>query len=153
MDRDSLIQELRNLISGFLQERGLLLVELIYRHEGRDLFLRILTDKPGAGINLDECAKINRQLSDILDENGHLNQRYILEVASPGADRPLKTREDFSRSLNKRIRFFLSELIDGKLEWEGVVKDTNGDSVDIEIEGKSLQIPLSKINKAKPVIF
>lgn len=152
MDRDAIIIELNNLLGNYLKEQGLDLIELIYHYEGKDLALRILVDKPEGGISLGECARLNNELSNILDEKDILQNRYILEVFSPGLDRPLKTKGDFLRCINKDARFFLSVAIDGKRELAGIITKVEDDSVYIEIEDRVLTLPLSKIKYAKQIL-
>lgn len=84
-----------------MKNQNLDLVDIIYRYEGRGLVLRVLVDKPEGGITLDECAGLNNEISRILDEKDMLQQRYILEVSSPGLDRPLNSKNDFLRCINK----------------------------------------------------
>ena len=121
MDRDALIIELKGIFEGFLKERNFEFVDLVYRYEGKDLMLRVLADRPEGGITMDECALLNREIGDILDQKDIIQSRYILEVSSPGLDRPLKTKSDFSRSLNRNVKFFLNDLINRKLEWDGKI--------------------------------
>jgi len=151
MDRQEVINELRIIIGDFLKNQNLDLVDLIYRYEGRDLILRLLVDKPEGGITLDECAYLNNGISVILDEKDILQQRYVLEVFSPGLDRPLKTKNDFLRCINKTVRFFLNEPINGRLELEGIITGVRDDSVYIDISGQTLEVPLSKITKVKQI--
>jgi len=152
MDRRAVINELKSVLSDFLKIQELDLVDLIYRYEGRDLILRILVDKPEGGITLEECTQLNRQISDILDEKDLLQTRYVLEVSSPGLDRNLKTKSDFRRCLNRRVRFFLNEAVNGKIEWEGIITAVKDDVLYIDISGQTLEIPLSKITKAKQIV-
>ncbi len=153
MDRQEIISELTNTIQDFLINQGLDLVDLMYRYEGRNFILRILVDRPQGGITLDECAYLNNEISRILDEKNILQERYILEVFSPGMDRPLKTKSDFLRCIDTRVRFFFKEpIIDGKTELEGLIIEVREDSVCADIEEKRIEIPLSKITKAKQVL-
>ena len=152
MDREAVINQLRNNIEDYLSSRNLILVDLIYRHEGMDLFLRILTDWPEGGISIDECARINRELSDILDENDALQLRYILEVSSPGLDRPLKQKNDFLRCVNKKVRIFLKESVDGIWELAGIISKVEDEYIYIDIAKETKQIPLNKINRGKQII-
>ncbi len=149
MDRQETIGQLKSVISEYLDCRDMELVELIYRQEGRDLVLRLLVDYPEGGITLGECAELNTQIGNLLDEKDIIQQNYILEVSSPGIDRPLKTKNDFLRSLDKEVRFFLSQPLNGKLEWCGKVVQADDDKVTVLINGANLIIPLSRINKAK----
>ncbi len=152
MDRQEIIAELKNVIGDYLKTRRMDLVDLILRHEGRGLILRILIDRPEGGITMGECAELNNQITILLDEKDILQTRYILEVASPGLDRPLKTKNDFLRCTNRRVRFFLNESINGKIELEGLISKVENDSVYIESKNEIIEIPLIKINKAKQVI-
>jgi len=128
------------------------LVDLIYRYEGRALVLRVLVDRPQGGILLDECARLNNQISRVLDESNLLQTRYILEVSSPGLDRPLKTKYDFLRCTDKRVRFFLASPLNGKIELDGIIKDADDEAVHIDINGEIIAVSLISINKAKQVI-
>ncbi|MBU1906190.1 MAG: ribosome maturation factor RimP [Candidatus Omnitrophica bacterium] len=152
MYKTKLIDELRVIIGDYLASEGKELVDLTYRHEGRNIFLRILVDNPEGGIKLDECTYLSEAMGNILDERGILEQQFILEVSSPGLDRPLVSESDFLRCLNKKAKFFLRELVNGKVEWDGIISKVEGDSVYVDINGNLSQIPLSKINKAKQII-
>lgn len=152
MDRQTLINELTNIIGDYLKAQGLELVNLIYRYEGKDLFLRILVDRPEGGISLDECARLNNEISRVLDEKDILRERYILEVSSPGIDRPLAVKSDFSRCINRNVKFFLTEPIGGRRELEGLIYKVEEASVHIDAQGRRFEIPLSKIAKAKQII-
>ena len=152
MDRQEIIAELKNIIGDYLKIQGLDLVDLIYRQEGRDSILRILVDRPEGGITVGECANLNERISNLLDEKDILQTRYVIEVSSPGLDRALKTRNDFLRCINRRARFFLNESINGKIELEGLICKVENDSVYIESRNEIIEIPLTKINKAKQVI-
>ena len=152
MDRQGVISELRSIIGNYLKNQNLDLVDLIYRYEARDLVLRILVDRPEGGISLGECADLNQEISRILDEKYILQERYILEVSSPGMDRPLNSRADFLRCINKQVRVFLNESINGKWELEGVISSVTDESVYIDIRDEAFEIPLTKITKGKRVI-
>lgn len=152
MDRQETITELKNIIGEYLKIQGWDLVDLILRKEGRDLILRILVDRPEGGITVGECANLNARISNLLDEKDILQTRYAIEVSSPGLDRALKTRNDFLRCINRRARFFLNESINGTIELEGLISKVENDAVYIEFRNELIEIPLTKINKAKQVI-
>ena len=152
MDNQELIEQLGYIIEDYLKARGLELIDLILRCEGRDLFLRILTDRPNGGITLDECSSVNIDLSRILDEKDIVRQNHILEVSSPGIDRPLKSRSDFLRRLGRKAVFFLAEPIRGKIQWEGFIKEVGGNAVFVDINTQVIEIPFQIINKAKQIL-
>lgn len=152
MDKEFIREELRNNISDFFTGQGLELVDLIYRYEGKNLFLRILCDRPEGGITMDECARINEELGRLLDEKNIIGSPYILEVSSPGVDRPLRTKGDFLRCLNRRALFFLREPLNGKLEWQGIISKVTDEAVEVEIDGNIIVIALVNISKAKQIV-
>jgi len=152
MVNQEILAEANRIIAEDLAKNNFELVEFAHRYEGRDLVLRLLVDKPQGGITMDECARLNRSLGRLLDEKDIIPVRYILEVSSPGLDRPLKSGKDFTRCLDKQAVFFLNEPIEGKLQVEGRIAVASDASVSIDYPGKVLEIPLTKINRAKLVI-
>jgi ribosome maturation factor RimP len=152
MYNDTIIAALRELIEGYLQGQGLVLVDLVLRREGRNLVLRVLADRPEGGIDIDTCTRLNSELGLILDEKKIFQEGYLLEVSSPGLDRPLKTRGDFLRCLKREAVFFLSQPVRDRMEWQGVIKAVREETVLIERSGEEIEIPLGVINKAKQLI-
>jgi ribosome maturation factor RimP len=150
--KEVFLQELTDLISGSIIAWGLELVELNCRPENKRLVIAILADKPEAGISIQECALLCRRLKDLLEEKNIISSDYVLEVSSPGLDRPLKSQKDFMRSLNKEVVFYLNQPVSAKFQWQGVVSKTQETSVFIQTGFELLEIPLAKINKAKLVI-
>jgi ribosome maturation factor RimP len=152
MDRQELSDKLKTIFEDYLKPRNLELVDLNFRYEGRNMVLRVLADRPEGGITLGECSNLNRELGFLLDENNIIESSYLLEVSSPGIDRPLKTKSDFNRAMNKKAKFFLNDLVEGKLEWDGIITGVNNEAVFINSGIFALEIPLTKIVKAKLLI-
>ena len=94
------------LLEPIVAERGLELVDLEFVKEGANWYLRVYIDKEG-GVSIDDCEAVSRALEAKLDEKDPIEQAYVLEVSSPGIDRPLKKDADFIR--------FQGEIIDVKL--------------------------------------
>lgn len=140
-------------VEGILEPLGFVLIELKSMRTGEGVILRFLVDRQEGGITLGECTQLNNQIGILLDEKNIFNDKYTLEVSSPGLDRPLVEPQDFKRALEKRIHIFLKEAEDDRLEFEGrlVRLDTNGIFI-INDENKEVFISFSKINKAKRVI-
>ena len=88
------------------------LVDVEYVKE-RDWFLRVYIDKEG-GIGLDDCQEVSGLLDEKLEELNIINDRYILEVSSPGLDRALKKEKDFKREMGKLVDITLYKAIDGE---------------------------------------
>ncbi len=125
------------------------LIELIIRQKGKVLHVEAIVDKENGGINLDECSAVNKQLARYIDEKNLIAEDYVVEVSSPGLDRPLKTQKDFKRVKELEVRFHLKDMIEGKKEHMGIVKEVADNAVTIETKKAAvIEIPLEKIQKA-----
>lgn len=135
-----------------LEELNLELVEVEYVKEGRNWFLRVYIDKED-GVDIEECGLVSERLSEQLDEKDPISNNYFLEVSSPGAERPLKKERDFERAIGKNVHIKTYEPIDNEKEFEGILKEFNGETVIIEMKiktrKKELTIPYEKIAKAR----
>lgn len=104
---------------------------------GRTPTLQIMADRPEGGIVVDECARISTAVSAVLDVEDPIEENYVLEVSSPGIDRPLTRLKDFDLWADHEARLETNELIDGRRRFKGILRGTEGDEVLIEIqEGK-----------------
>src|SRR3990167_2134715 len=107
------IEKVREVAQGYLKEHDIEIVDITFRREQQGLVLRVLADNP-RGITVNECEGLNSYLSEALDKEDVIRDRYILEVASPGLDRPIKTDRDFEHSLGKVLEITTYEAIDGR---------------------------------------
>src|SRR4030042_2703100 len=124
MDRE-LINQLRGAFEGFIQGKGFIMVDLVYRYEGKRVVLSISADRPEGGITVDDCAFLNDGISQFLDKENLVGDSFILEVSSPGVDRPLKAPQDFRRCLNRKVLVFTKQQINAKTEHSGFIKEVN----------------------------
>lgn len=127
------------------------LVEVEYKKEGGEWYLRIYIDKEG-GITIDDCQVVSEEVSEILDETDPIDSSYIFEVSSPGIERPLKTERDFEKAMGKLIEVKLFAPVDGKKAIEGTLSGYSEDNVEIEQNGNKLIIDKKQIAIIKPVI-
>lgn len=93
-----IIEITTELVNPILEEKNLELVDIEYVKEGKNWFLRVYIDKEG-GIDIVECGEVSEQLSEKLDKADPIKEAYFLEVSSPGVEKPLKTLDDFKRTL------------------------------------------------------
>ncbi len=152
MDYTGFTDELKGIIQPVLDQDNIELVELTFARGRGNSLLRLLVDRRDGAISVEDCARLNRRLGDLLDERNVIQGSYLLEVSSPGLDRPLKTKNDFLRCVGKQVKFFLNEAINGKIETDGVISKVEGESVIIDTGAGALAIPLSKIIKAKQAV-
>lgn len=101
---------------------------------GKTRILQIMVDRPDGGIEVDECAQVSTAVSAVMDVEDPIEDNYILEVSSPGIDRPLTRLKDFDMWIEYEARLETTEMIDGRRRFKGVLQGTEGDEVLIEIE-------------------
>lgn len=144
-----MIDKIKEIIESILQEENAELVEIIYRREAGRQVLRVLVDKED-GIMLTDCVKLNEKISQALDESNVITERYVLEVASPGIDRPFKIKRDYERAKGRMVRVTLNEAILDKKEYIGRLQEILNDSIKIDTKKKGiLEIPFEKIIRAR----
>lgn len=131
-------QKTEEILLPIVEEYGFELVDVEYVKEGGTWYLRTYIDKEG-GISIDDCEKVSRRLSDILDEKDYIDDTYIMEVSSPGLGRPLKKEKDFKRSLGKEVDIRTYRMIDKQKEFTGILKDYDKDTVTIELDDETLK--------------
>jgi ribosome maturation factor RimP len=101
---------------------------------GQTRTLQIMADRPDGGIEVDECGAISTAVSALLDVEDPIEENYVLEVSSPGIDRPLTRLKDFEMWKGWEARVETTELIDGRRRFKGMLAGVEGDDVLIEIE-------------------
>lgn len=140
-------QKVEALVTPIIQELGLELVDVEYIKEGAHWYLRLYIDKE-EGIDLDDCSNVSHAVSELLDKNDPIPQAYMLEVSSPGLERPLKKVEDFIRFQGKLIRIRTKEPFQGYREFTGYLAGLENDEIILEYEKEKVQLPKNIIDKA-----
>ncbi|MCB7520997.1 ribosome maturation factor RimP [[Clostridium] hylemonae] len=131
-------QKTEEILLPIVEEYGFELVDVEYVKEGSTWYLRAYIDKPG-GINIDDCEKVSRRLSDILDEKDYIDDAYIMEVSSPGLGRPLKKEKDFKRSLGEEVEIRTYRMMDKQKEFFGILKEYDDSTVTIMQEDETFK--------------
>jgi ribosome maturation factor RimP len=119
----------------------------LHRQGNQAGLVRVYIDHP-AGIKIDDCTAVSRQLSALLDVEDPIPGHYYLEVSSPGLDRPLLALDHFQRFAGKRARLRLTEKLMDRRRFEGVLLGVQGDVVLIEVDGEQCAIPFQLIDTA-----
>lgn len=141
-----------NLASRLAEDCRFDLVDLRVSTGGRKTTIRVDIDKDG-GITLDECAVFNRRLGALMDVEDPVQGSYILEVSSPGLDRPLKRPEDFEKNRGRLVRIVTKEMIDNQSFFTGRISGVSGETFKLAISGKKgllreIDIPFSIVSRA-----
>jgi ribosome maturation factor RimP len=123
---------------------------------GRRKTLQILAERPDGQMDVEDCAKLSRALSEVLEAADPISEEYVLEVSSPGIDRPLVSPEDFSRFAGHVVRVELMRGLDGRRRFKGTLIGLEGKDVVIDVadvdETRRVRCPFSDVMEAKLVL-
>ncbi len=143
---------LESLMAPVIEEEGYECVDVTFEKSGRDWILTAYIDKEG-GVGLSDCEKVSRRLSDLLDEADPIEQSYLLEVSSPGIDRPLKKPKDFERSMGKRIVVSLYAPVNGQKQLSGVLSNYTGEVLSLTLDNNEvMELDMKHVSKVAPEI-
>ncbi len=119
---------------------------------GKSRTVQIMAERPGGGIEVDDCAEISTAVGAVLDVEDPIEETYTLEVSSPGIDRPLTRLKDFEAWKGYLAKVETTELIDGRRRFKGVLAGVEGDEVLIEIEEGTIGLRFDWLSDAKLVL-
>ena len=126
-------RRLAEIIGPVIEDLGFELVRLRLQG-GKTATLQIMADRPDGGINVDDCADISTAVSAVLDVEDPIEDKYHLEVSSPGIDRPLTRMKDFATFEGYEAKLETNQPIDGRKRFTGVLAGVEGEDVLINIE-------------------
>ncbi|WP_330924116.1 ribosome maturation factor RimP [Candidatus Sororendozoicomonas aggregata] len=121
-----------------------------FHSQGRRSLLRIYIDSDN-GVSLEDCEKISRQLSSLLDVEDPISGEYTLEVSSPGVDRLLFRLEHYDAWKGSEVALRLRIPFEGRRKYRGLIKGIEGQDVVIETDGHELLLPIESIEKAQVI--
>ena len=145
---EEIVGRVKALIDGYLEQNGIELAEITYKRREGGMTLRVLADTE-RGITVAECEALNNYLSDCLDKENVIGEHYLLEVSSPGLDRPIKTDRDFERVMGKFLEVSTYQHIDEKKHHEGKLIGMDKEKIVLEADGVSTVITRAAIAMAR----
>ena len=151
MGKVSIAQSVIELIEPTLLASGFELVDVEFKKEGKNWFLRIYIDTE-TGVTLTDCQKISGLIGDLIDVEGFITPSYNLEVSSPGLNRALKKEKDFIRFSGKKISVQCRAPLNGKKKFIGFLTKFKNQSIHLEMDGQLYSIPLNRVSKANLII-
>ncbi|MCT8139855.1 ribosome maturation factor RimP [Anaerobacillus sp. CMMVII] len=154
---DKVTTIVEQLVTPIVSEMQLELVDVEFKKEGKNWFLRVYIDSE-SGVDIEDCGTVSERLSELLDEKDPIPQAYFLEVSSPGAERPLKKSADVEKAVGKNIYVTLYEPINGEKSYEGKLIAFDGVELTIATKQKTrvieVVIPYEKVASARlAVVF
>jgi ribosome maturation factor RimP len=143
-------KQVADLVEPILDEMDFELVDVEYLSKYGRWVLRLYIDKQG-GVTIDDCAQVSREIGDLIDVKGIIEHEYVLEVSSPGLDRPLKKEADFIRAVGKKIKVKMVAQVDGRRNFTGYLRNFEDGTLHMETEGMMVALPWPEVNKANLV--
>jgi len=150
------VSQVRAIADRVAASYGLEIFDVQFRREGGGMVLRVRIDRPGPAasaedsVSVGDCAHVSRDLSAILDVEDIVTTAYILEVSSPGLDRPLRHADDYRRFAGRRAKLVMREAVDGQTYFKGRLGGVDDDSavlIDAD-DGRRHRVPIGVITRA-----
>lgn len=143
----SKLEQLQALLSPVVEALGYECWGIEFFSQGRHSLLRVFIDHAN-GILLEDCEKVSRQLSGVLDVEDPISAEYTLEVSSPGMDRPLFTLEQFSRYAGEQVKVKLRSPFEGRRNFQGLLRGIEDQDVVVLVDDHEYLLPIDMIDKA-----
>jgi len=148
-----IVQKITEIIEPTLVDRGFELVRVLFQGADTNNTLQIMVERADhTDMKADDCENLSRALSAVLDVEDVIRSRYVLEVTSPGIDRPLVKLPDYERFVGREAKIETIVPVDGRKRFKGKLLGVDGNLVQIEFEGQKQDIDFSIISKAKLVL-
>ena len=144
----TLRERLIALIEPLLGRLGFELIELEYGAGRAHALLRLYIDREG-GVRLDDCERVSREVSALLDVEDPIPCAYTLEVSSPGFDRLLRTRAHFGRFVGSRVFVELKEPRAGRRRYTGTLLTVDEAGIGLEVDREHVAVAFNEIGKAR----
>ena len=151
MGKAPVTQSVIELIEPGLLAKGLELVDVEFKKEGKNWVLRVFIDKEG-GVTLEDCQKISRLAGDLIEVEEVIEPAYTMEVSSPGLNRVIKKEKDFVRFSGKKIGVQCHAPLNGRKKFTGILKDFKNQSIRLEVDGQLQIISINRVANANLVI-
>ncbi len=146
----SIVKRVEKKVENLLTEGDYDLVAVEYVKEGSERVLRVFIENKEGELDLDDCARLSHRLSDWLDEEDFISESYILEISSPGVERPLRGRDDFQRFSGESVYIKTYAPIRGEKEFTGKLLGLEKDLVRLELaEDEVVELPFKSIAAAR----
>ena len=146
-------EKIEEFLTPIVEELGYEIVEVEFAKKYNGDNLTVFIDKPGGGININDCETVHNAIDEPLDELNPTNDKpYTLNVSSPGIDRPIVTDKDYNRNIGEVLEVKLFEAIQKKKLFVGTLINFSAETVTLDMDGKELEIERKKIAKATKYI-
>jgi ribosome maturation factor RimP len=151
----AIAERVRAMAEPVARSYGLEIFDVAYRRESYGFVLRVQIDRPGPAatadesVSVDDCARVSRDLSALLDVEDVVGGEYTLEVSSPGLDRPLRGLDDYRRFAGRRVKVVMRQPVDGQGYFKGTLAGIDGDTILIDgDDGRQHRVSAGNVSRA-----
>ena len=154
----TVVEQVREVAARVAGTHGLEIFDVQFRREAGGMVLRVRIDRPGPAaaaeecVSVDDCARVSRDLSAVLDVEELIPTAYTLEVSSPGLDRPLRREEDYRRFAGRFAKVVVSEAVDNQKAFEGHLRGVDDADAAVLLEapnGRIHRLPMRLIARGR----
>ncbi|MCK0163229.1 ribosome maturation factor RimP [Marinobacter sp. S6332] len=143
------LKQLEDILRPVVEGLGYEFWGIEYRSKGYQSMLRVFIDDAEKGIGIDDCEKVSRQISGVMDVEDPIQTEYTLEVSSPGMDRPLFRLEQYQAFVGHQVQIRLRMAFEGRRKFQGLIKGVEGDDVVVVVDDHEYLLPFDSIEKAQ----
>ena len=143
-------QSILDALEPFAQQAGMEIVTVEIVGSRKAPTIRVYIDSEN-GIGFDELASSQEWVNEVIETADPFPGAYMLEVSSPGIDRPLRTPEHFARFAGEKAEVVMRAPINGRAKWTGMLKGMEGQDVLLEVDGQTVALPLADMKKARMI--
>lgn len=134
--RENYEERFEKILLPITEDAGVEIYDVEYVKEGSDWYLRAYIDKEG-GVTIEDCERVSRAVSDVMDREDFIPDAYILEVSSPGLGRALKKDKHLARSIGEKVEIKTYKPIEKQKEFSGILREFDAESITIEPEERA----------------
>lgn len=143
----SKLEQLQDMLTPVVEALGYECWGIEFISQGRHSVLRVYIDHED-GVLIDDCEKVSRQLSAVMDVEDPISSEYTLEVSSPGVDRQLFTLEQFARYVGEQVKIKLRSPIEERRNYQGLLRSVEDQDVVVQVDEYEYLLPIDLIEKA-----
>lgn len=142
------LKQLEDILRPVVEGLGFEFWGVEYRSQGHHSKLRVFIEDVENGISIEDCEKVSRQISGVMDVEDPIQTEYTLEVSSPGMDRPLFRLEHYVAFAGHQAQIRLRMAFEGRRKFQGLIKGVEGDDVVVVVDDHEYLLPFDSIERA-----
>ncbi len=143
----NMVEKLEKMVQTVCSQEGVALYDLELKRAAKGLIVLVYITKVN-DVTIGDCQNVSRALSSLLEENDFIDERYFLEVSSPGLERELKLKKHYVSAIGEEIKITFQKE-ENSITMRGTLMEVSSDNLKLQTEDAEIEIPFSSIKKAK----